>query len=69
MSNAAVEKPVEQPESFAFNAENLAVAEKIIAKYPKGRQASALIPLLDIAQRVSIVTGYQRKQWIMLQRS
>lgn len=36
---------------FAFTAENLARAKQVIAKYPAGRQASALIPLLDIAQR------------------
>ena len=41
----------QQPDSFAFTAENLAAAEKIIAKYPEGRQASAVMPLLDIAQR------------------
>lgn len=41
----------DQPASFTFSAENLARAEKIIAKYPKGRQASAVIPLLDLAQR------------------
>ncbi|MCB4770037.1 NADH-quinone oxidoreductase subunit NuoE [Ancylobacter sp. Lp-2] len=39
-----------QPESFAFTAENLAWAEKTIAKYPAGRQASAVIPLLMRAQ-------------------
>jgi NADH-quinone oxidoreductase E subunit len=39
--------------SFSFTAANLARAEKIIAKYPAGRQASAVIPLLDIAQRQS----------------
>jgi len=38
-------------EDFSFTPENLARAEKIIAKYPVGRQASAVIPLLDIAQR------------------
>ncbi|MDE1902912.1 MAG: NADH-quinone oxidoreductase subunit NuoE [Alphaproteobacteria bacterium] len=37
--------------SFAFTPENLARAKAIIAKYPAGRQASAMIPLLDIAQR------------------
>jgi len=37
--------------AFAFTAENLARAQKITAKYPAGRQASAVIPLLDIAQR------------------
>ena len=36
---------------FAFTADNMARARQIIAKYPAGRQASALIPLLDIAQR------------------
>lgn len=39
-----------QPESFAFTAENLVWAEKTIAKYPAGRQASAVIPLLMRAQ-------------------
>lgn len=36
---------------FAFSAENVEKAKKIIAKYPAGRQESALMPLLDIAQR------------------
>ena len=40
----------EQPSSFAFNAENLAWANATIAKYPPGRQASAVIPLLWRAQ-------------------
>lgn len=44
---------VAQPASFAFSAENQALANKIIAKYPHGRQASAVIPLLDLAQRQS----------------
>ena len=43
--------PVEQPASFAFTPENLAKAKAHIAKYPPGRQASAVLPLLDIAQR------------------
>jgi NADH-quinone oxidoreductase E subunit len=38
-------------ETFAFTPENKALAEKIIAKYPAGRQASAVLPLLDLAQR------------------
>ena len=41
----------DQPASFAFNAEYLERAKKVIAKYPAGRQASAVIPLLDFAQR------------------
>lgn len=40
-----------QPETFAFTSDNKALADKIIAKYPPGRQASAVLPLLDIAQR------------------
>lgn len=40
----------EQPESFAFLPENLAWAEAQITKYPEGRQASAIIPLLWRAQ-------------------
>ena len=39
-----------QPESFAFTAENLAWAKERIAKYPAGRQASAVISLLWRAQ-------------------
>ncbi len=40
----------EQPESFAFTPENRAWAEAQITKYPEGRQASAVIPLLWRAQ-------------------
>jgi NADH-quinone oxidoreductase E subunit len=38
-------------EIFAFTPENKALADKIVAKYPPGRQASAVLPLLDLAQR------------------
>jgi NADH-quinone oxidoreductase subunit E len=41
---------VQPDESFAFNAENLAWARSTIAKYPEGKQASAVIPLLWRAQ-------------------
>lgn len=40
----------EQPASFAFSPENLSWAKKTIAKYPAGKQASAVIPLLWRAQ-------------------
>jgi NADH-quinone oxidoreductase subunit E len=40
----------EQPESFEFTPENMAWAQKVIARYPEGRQASAIIPLLWRAQ-------------------
>ncbi|SDE00787.1 NADH-quinone oxidoreductase subunit NuoE [Limimaricola pyoseonensis] len=39
-----------QPESFAFTPANQAWAEAQITKYPEGRQASAVIPLLWRAQ-------------------
>jgi NADH-quinone oxidoreductase E subunit len=41
----------QQPDTFEFTAENLAKAQAIIARYPPRRQASAVMPLLDIAQR------------------
>ena len=40
----------EQPASFAFTPANLAWAQGQITKYPEGRQASAIIPLLWRAQ-------------------
>jgi NADH-quinone oxidoreductase subunit E len=40
----------EQPDSFAFTPENQAWAEAQMTKYPEGRQASAIIPLLWRAQ-------------------
>jgi NADH-quinone oxidoreductase subunit E len=36
---------------FAFTAENEVKARVIIGRYPPGRQQSAIIPLLDMAQR------------------
>jgi len=41
----------EQPESFAFDAESEAEIAKLVARYPEGRQASAVIPVLYVAQR------------------
>ena len=40
----------EQPASFTFMPENKAWADKQIKKYPDGRQASAVVPLLWRAQ-------------------
>ncbi|MDE4275534.1 NADH-quinone oxidoreductase subunit E [Phaeobacter gallaeciensis] len=40
----------EQPESFAFTPDNQKWAEAQLTKYPEGRQASAVIPLLWRAQ-------------------
>jgi NADH-quinone oxidoreductase E subunit len=39
-----------QPKTFAFTEANIAEAKKHIAKYPEGRQASAVMPLLWLAQ-------------------
>ena len=47
----------DQPKTFKFTAENEKEIKRIIAKYPKGRQASAVMPLLDLAQR-------QHDKWI-----
>lgn len=51
MSARPVAPPELQPESFSFSDEMLAVAKAQVAKYPPGRQQSAVIPLLDLAQR------------------
>jgi NADH-quinone oxidoreductase E subunit len=40
-----------QPASFAFDAESESEIARQIAKYPAGRQASAVIPLFYIVQR------------------
>ena len=46
-----ISNQAQEPESFEFTPENKALADKHIAKYPEGRQASAVMPLLDLAQR------------------
>jgi NADH-quinone oxidoreductase subunit E len=46
MSTAVVE-----PATFAFTPENLERAKRYMAKYPTGRQSSAVLALLDLAQR------------------
>ncbi len=40
-----------EPDSFAFDAESEAKIETILKRYPEGKQASAVIPLLYVAQR------------------
>ena len=49
----------DQPENFKFNDKNLEAAEKVISNYPKGKQQSAVMALLYIAQR-------QNNNWIPL---
>jgi NADH-quinone oxidoreductase E subunit len=51
MSSRRPAPPDRQPASFAFTPENVEKARAIVAKYPAGRQASAVMPLLDLAQR------------------
>jgi NADH-quinone oxidoreductase subunit E len=50
MSVRRLAPPEVQPKEFSFTAENLAWAKQQIAKYPEGRQQSAVIPLLWRAQ-------------------
>jgi NADH-quinone oxidoreductase subunit E len=50
MANRRLAPPEQQPKEFAFTADNLAWARKVIARYPDGRQQSAIIPLLWRAQ-------------------
>ncbi len=42
---------VVQPDSFVFTKENQDRLKTIVARYPEGRQASAVLPALDLAQR------------------
>lgn len=41
---------MEETKKISFSEETLAVANKIIGRYPAGKQKSALIPLLHLAQ-------------------
>ena len=50
------EKVVESA-SFEFSKENLKNAKEYISKYPQGKQRSALLPLLHLAQK-------QNDNWI-----
>jgi NADH-quinone oxidoreductase E subunit len=50
MSTEVEGLPFEQPGNFEFTPENLDRAKAHIVKYPPGRQASAVLPLLWIAQ-------------------
>jgi NADH-quinone oxidoreductase subunit E len=48
---------------FAFTPENEAQAKVIIGRYPPGRQQSAIIPLLDLAQR-QVGTETETQGWL-----
>ena len=49
----------EQPEKFEFSSNSMEAAKTIISKYPKGKQQSAVMALLYIAQK-------QNDNWIPL---
>ncbi len=46
-----------QPASFEFTKDNQKKVKDIIALYPAGRQQSAVMPLLDLAQRQTAAEG------------
>ncbi len=50
-THAADQAHPEEPASFAFDAESEAKVAAIIKRYPPGKQASAVIPLLYVVQR------------------
>jgi len=49
----------DQPDNFEFSEKNLEISKKIIDNYPKGKQSSAVMALLYLAQR-------QNQNWIPL---
>ena len=49
--------------AFAWTAENAAKAKAVIARYPAGRQRSAVMPLLDLAQR-QVGAETQTQGWL-----
>src|SRR6476646_4851720 len=49
--------------SFAWTAANQAEAKTIVGRYPPGRQHSAIIPLLDLAQR-QVGAETQTQGWL-----
>ena len=49
----------EQPDTFLFSEENLAIANNILKNYPEGKQQSGVMALLYIAQK-------QNNNWIPL---
>ena len=48
-----------QPDKFEFNKQNIELANKMVSNYPEGKQQSAVMSLLYIAQR-------QNDNWIPL---
>jgi len=52
-SDAIVDSPEQRArwDGFAWTEANARLAKEIVARYPEGRQQSAILPLLDLAQR------------------
>lgn len=46
-----VTHPTQDFKTFEFSEENVAKIKEILQHYPEGRQASAILPLFDLAQR------------------
>ena len=65
----AANTPLEDPQvlarwaGFAWTDANAAAAKEIIARYPPGRQHSAVLPLLDMAQR-QVGAETQTQGWL-----
>ena len=56
----SIKRPAkDQPETFEFSSSSMEEANKIVLKYPKGKQQSAVMALLYIAQK-------QNDNWIPL---
>ena len=49
----------DQPENFEFSSSSLEAAKIMVAKYPEGKQQSAVMALLYIAQK-------QNNNWLSL---
>ncbi|EDP66349.1 NADH-quinone oxidoreductase chain E [alpha proteobacterium BAL199] len=59
MSSKPIAEDKDQPASFTWTPQSEKQIAVILAKYPEGRQSSAVLPLLDLAQR-------QHDNWIPL---
>jgi hypothetical protein len=67
MTNRRLAPREQQPKEFSFTAENRAWADKVIARYPEGRQQSAVIRCCG-AHRSSTTAGCRRRRSSMSRR-
>jgi len=54
----------DQPKSFSFTKANEKKIKDILSRYPKGKQKSAIMPLLDLVQRQMAETVKKGGGWI-----